>query len=101
MMEHEIEPWLVVVDDQVAFWQLSEPPAAALALFSDQAQAQAYVHGLNNPNCQVRQPSRRELLGLMISCYQQQVAYAVLDPNTTSARRIFQLREVLKAARAR
>ena len=99
MMEHEIEPWLVLVDDQVAFWQLSEPPAAALALFSGEVQANAYMRGLNSANCQVRQPSRRELLALMISCYQQQVLYAVLDPNAQSARRIFQLRDVLKAAR--
>lgn len=98
MMEHEIQPWLVLVDDQVAFWQLSEPPAAALALFSDEVQASAYVRGLNTANCQVRQPTRRELLALMISCYQQQVLYAVLDPNAQTARRIFQLRDVLKAA---
>lgn len=100
MLEHEIEPWIVSINEsQLALWQLSDPPAAALAFFSDQSRAEKYARGLEATHCQVLQPTRRELLGLMIQCYQQQILYAVLDPDSQSARRIFKLRDVLKAAR--
>ncbi len=100
MNEHELQPWVVTIDgSQVALWQLSQPAAVALALFSDQAKADAYAHSLVGRSCNVIHPSQRELLGLMIQCFQQQIVYAVLDPTETQASRIFQLREVLKAAR--
>ncbi len=100
MIEHEIEPWIVSLNgNQIAMWQLNEPQAAALAFFSERSRAEEYARGLNAAESVVLQPSRRELLGLMIQCYQQQILYAVLDPDTQSARRIFKLREVLKAAK--
>ncbi len=100
MIEHEIEPWLVLIgDSQLAFWQLQTPEATALALFSDGDKAAEYLTGLSVPNCRAHQPTRRELLTVMIRCYEQQVRYAVLDPTQSSARRIFPLRDVLLAAR--
>lgn len=100
MIEHEIQPWIVAIEgNQLALWQIDQPPAAALALFSDRDKAELYASQLATARRDVIQPSRRELLGLMIKCYQEQIQFAVLDPNTQSASRIFNLRDVLRAAR--
>lgn len=98
--EQEIDPWIVTIDgNQLALWQLTDPPVPALAFFTDRTKAEQYAGRLTGSATEVLQPTRRELLGVMIKCYQQQIQYAVLDPDTQVARRIFKLRDVLKAAR--
>ena len=101
MIENELQPWLVLLDGgtQVAMWQLEQPAAAALALFSDRTKASAYSERLGNASYELIQPARVKLVRVMMECYQQQLRYAVLDPDGASAHRIFSLRDILKAAR--
>ena len=103
MNEHEIEPWIVVQEpdseSQLAMWRLSDHDSPSLALFSSRAKAETYAFSHAGDSWQVTQPARNILLGIMIECFQKQIEYAVLDPDGKSAKRIFKLREVLKAAR--
>lgn len=100
MIDQEIEPWIIAINkNEIALWQLSDPPATALAFFSERVKAEEYAQRLFEATAEVLQPTRRDLLALMIRCYQQQILYAVLDPDAQVARRIFKLRDVLKAAR--
>jgi hypothetical protein len=103
MNENELEPWLIVLgDDQhgtLAMWRVSETEQPALALFSSAELAEGYANAHHSGAWHVTQPQRTALLRLMIECYQQQVTLAVLDPTQGTARSIFNLRDVLRAAR--
>jgi hypothetical protein len=103
MNEQEIQPWVVIVesagDRTLALWQLSETEQPALALFSSAVQAQKYAAEHSGNDWQVNQPERSALLAIMIQCFQQQIELAVLDPDGATAKRIFKLRDVLRAAR--
>lgn len=103
MNEHEIEPWVIVAecdDDQsLAMWRLSENDQPSLALFSSAELAQGYARAQVAAPWKITQPSRSDLLRVMIECYRKKIELAVLDPDGTTAKRIFMLRDVLKAAR--
>lgn len=103
MNDNELQPWVVVLEDaqerSLAMWRLSDTQQPALALFSSAALAESYAAKHVDSNWQVTQPARTALLGLMIECYRQDIQLAVLNPAETSAQRIFNLREVLRAAR--
>lgn len=103
MNENELQPWVIVLgqaDQQsLAMWRLSETDQPALALFSAAAHAEKYATDHIEQSWQVTQPARTTLLSIMIECYRQQVELAVLNPTEASAQRIFNLRDVLRAAR--
>ena len=103
MNDNELQPWLIVLEEagerSLAMWRLSETDQPALALFSTAAHAEKYAEAHIEQAWQATQPSRTALLSIMIDCYRQQVALAVLNPTTASAQRIFNLRDVLRAAR--
>lgn len=103
MNENELQPWIVVQGDAdtrtLAMWRLSELGQPALALFSDAPHAEHYATAHISDHWEVSQPARAVLLRIMIECFQQQIELAVLDPDQDTARRIFKLRDVLKAAR--
>jgi hypothetical protein len=103
MNDNELQPWVVAVGDaeerSLAMWRLSETEQPALALFSSAGLAEAYAAKHVASCWQVAQPARSALLGVMIECYRQGVRLAVLNPAETSAQRIFNLRDVLRAAR--
>ena len=104
MNDSELEPWIVILGDaaehSLAMWRLSGAEQPALALFSSAAHAQRYAQANANPPWSVQQPARAALVGIMIECYRQQIELAVLDPDQETARRVFKLRDVLRAVRA-
>ena len=103
MNENELQPWIVVLDgpaeQSLAMWRLAESDQPALALFTTAALAERYALQNANAAWSVQQPARPALLQIMIACFQQRVELAVLDPDQATARRIFNLRDVLRAAR--
>ena len=102
MNENELQPWVVVTQDDsgtsLAMWQIKETGQPALTLFSTQALADNYAASINRASS-VMMPTRPVLLNIMIECYQQGIALAVLDPTEATARKIFNLADVLRAAR--
>ena len=102
MSDYELEPWVIVTEAEtgssLAMWELSESGQAALTLFSSQAFAERYAEKLDGQSS-VMKPARQALLSIMIECYQQGVTLAVLDPDQATAKKIFQLADVLRAAR--
>lgn len=123
MNENELQPWIVVLgsparnalaqnslaeqslaeqslaEQSLALWRLSETDQPALALFTSAAQAERYALVNASAAWSVQQPARSALLRIMIECFRQDVQLAVLDPDQATARRIFNLRDVLRAAR--
>ncbi len=103
MMEHELEPWILLTElsgvTQPAFWQVSQGQAASLALFSTAERAQAYAAALVCDNFRVNQPSRVTLISLLVECYKQGIRIAVLDPDASAAKRVFDIQQILKAAK--
>ena len=102
MNENEIQPWVVVTagdaETTLAMWQIKETGQVALALFSTRALAEHYAARLCGSSS-IMMPARPALLSIMIECYRQGVAFAVLDPDQATARKIFDLADVLRAAR--
>ena len=111
MNQHELQPWIVCLHapqsdpfapanaHSLAMWRLNDNDEPALALFSEQTSAEVYARQLGEQAYQVLQPTRTAMLSIMIECFQGNIMLAVLDPNATTARRIFKLRDVLKAAK--
>ncbi len=99
----ELEPWIVIQatnqGSAPALWQLQSSAEIAVALFSDSQHAQDYAAEHITDVVDVVQPSRLDLLKMLIECYRQGVQVAVLDPNATTTSRLFVLRDVLRAAR--
>ena len=102
MIKNELQPWLVLIEGQsgtsLAMWRLTETGQPALALFTSETLADEYAGSIVRTWSTVR-PEPDILLSLMAECYQQGVALAVLDPDRATARKIYDLAEVLRAAR--
>lgn len=103
MSELELDPWIVAVasgDEPVAaLWRLEQNQASALALFSNEESANRYALANVTGHARAWQPSRRELVQVMIDCFRQGIQFAALDPDSSCARRVFDLRQVLLAAK--
>jgi len=101
--ESELEPWIVLTQEgsaqHLALWQLADASATAVALFSSRDQAEHYASQFVSSAYQIAQPERHALLRILIECFQNQVTLAVLDPDQHGAKKIFPLRDVLRAAR--
>ncbi len=102
-MTDEIEPYIVYRLEgahlQCALWQLQQGDKA-LALFLSGDSALAYTAAAELVGWQVLRPSRPALLELFQAHDQAGIRYAVLDPDGEKAKRIFDLRAILDAARA-
>ncbi len=94
---------MIVEDDSdqwsPALWRVQSNDSIAVALFSVRDLAEAYAHANYSNQSQIIQPSRIELLRVLVECFRQGVRYAALDPSATQTRRIFELRQVLAAAK--
>ena len=99
----ELEPWIIVEDNNAqrspALWRVQANDSIAVALFSDRDSAEVYATANYSNPCQIIHPSRTDLLRVLVECFRQGVRYAALDPGATQTRRIFELRQVLAAAR--
>ncbi len=103
----ELQPWIVVwtsdetagtSEGSVAVWKMQHNDQAALAFFSTEEHANRYGIQVSQDYSTAR-PSRTQLLQLMIDSFRSGILYAVLDPSPLGARQVFDLRQVLKAAR--
>lgn len=102
---HELEPFLLVdveAGGRCATWRLAENDAEALAIFHESGTAEAYRSAIADGACwHTIQPDRSQLAQILKAAIEAGVDYAVLDPDQSSAKRIFQLdamRRELEAA---
>lgn len=126
----ELSPWVIVQDDgptgSIALWRIDSLPAPAtfqpgsdswggsspgiasgqaeqgelaVALFSSFERADAYRTS-QPPGSRIMQLDQTGLLRMLLAAFQQGLQYAALDPGSHHARQLFEVRDVLKAARA-
>jgi hypothetical protein len=99
----EIAPFLLLHVEagevKCAQWQAAQG-GRAVALFLGEESARAYRDAAGLAGWQVYQPAREALLTLIDALVQTGVFLAVLDPDLRGGRRLFDLREVLRAARS-
>ena len=95
----DIEPFIVYRIDGVqmvcAVWILTDG-RKALALFLSGDSATDYRNSLDTSDeWRIFQPTRNDLLEILKECYEAGIGYAVLDPDLKSAKRIFNIEEIL------
>jgi hypothetical protein len=97
----EISPYLLyrVTGEQIecAIWRLKEGEKA-LALFLSEDSAEAYKKETLSSDWQVYHPSRTDLLEILNQSTSSGILLAVLDPDDTQAKELFDLREVVKSS---
>lgn len=96
---NELEPFVLYrfTDGQVecALWQLKDGPRA-LALFQTSDRAVNYRHSAAlGDEWKVFRPARMALLELLRAVYRNGVQLAVVDPDASSAQRIFDIKDIL------
>lgn len=85
---------------ECALWTLAEGPRT-LALFLTEESAQRYLEQTeSHDGWQIFQPQRDDLLKILEITVEAGVVYAVLDPHQGEARRIFDLKQVLRSAQS-
>ena len=99
MQPEELSPYLLyrITGDQLecALWQL-EDGRKALALFLSGDQATAYHQATHlGEEWKMLRPERRDLLEIIRTAYHSGVQLAVLDPDSTKAKRIFDLQDII------
>lgn len=100
----DLEPYCVFIGREprtVAFWQPQATGQPALAIFSTAEKAHAYAAEQAYADADVLQLREIELVKLLAELFTQGISHAALDPNHNSARSLFDLRQVLRAARER
>ena len=99
----DLNPWFVVLGEppttSVAQWQVAAGGERSLAIFSSQQRALQYAVEFCAPPVRTLQLEQHGLIQLLAECYQQGTRYAALDPDGSSSRQMFVLRDVLRAAR--
>lgn len=100
VVNDEVQPFVVYRIDgeqmECALWQFKDGPQA-LALFLSGDAATTYRSSANlGAEWKVFSPGRDVLLELLRGCNEAGIAYAVLDPDLTQAKRIFSIPQVLK-----
>ncbi|MEM7476473.1 MAG: hypothetical protein AAF483_15910 [Planctomycetota bacterium] len=99
----ELEPWVVVLGEapetELATWNIEANGHPALALFSAKDKAETYAQANCSETGQVLQLGQRELLQVLIDCFNQHTLFAVLDPVGAEARQVFRVKEILAAAK--
>ncbi|MFN3191300.1 MAG: hypothetical protein ACE361_12320 [Aureliella sp.] len=105
MSSMELEPWIVLLgaghDAQPALWQISGQSKPAIAFFSSEGSAERYKSTTieSGQIAEVKHCDRNAMLRLLIECHKQGVELVVLDPDLEVTRKVFQVAEVLRAAR--
>ena len=99
----ELEPWVVLLGEgagaSLALWRMQDRQQDTLAMFSERQLAEAYADTHCPLPWQPQQLKKISLIQVLADCYEQGLRYATLNPTRDSARQIFVLREVLRAAR--
>jgi predicted ATPase len=86
-------------DARLATWRLSTGHEA-LALFTTREQAETYRASLAEETAwQVFEPSRDILVEILQACRAMGILYAALDPLDGAAKTLFNIPEVLQAAK--
>jgi len=96
----EFYPFIVYLVDgqkvEFAMWRLAEGHDA-LALFLTEEKATAYRTSVKpDGEWKVYQPQREALKEMLTECFAAGVRYAVLDPNESEARTVFDLKQVIE-----
>ena len=96
----DIIPYLVyrILGEEMecASWRLDEGPTA-LALFLSEDTAKAYIEAIGlDSEWKSFCPSRTDLIEILRQSTSSGIDLAVLDPDANQAKRIFDLREVVK-----
>lgn len=99
----EIEPFVAyrVIGDKMEFalWPLADG-AAALALFASAEAARTYLDGARfGPEWRVVRPTKPDLLRVLEECFEAGTLRAVLDTGQPDRQIVFELFDVLRAAR--
>lgn len=99
----EIEPFVAyrVVGDKMEFamWPLADS-AAALALFASAEVARDYFDAARlGPDWRIVRPTKPDLLRVLEECFEAGTLRAVLDTGQPDRQIIFELFDVLRAAR--
>jgi hypothetical protein len=102
-MSDELEPYVIYRLDQqqasFATWRL-EQGHEALALFLSAESAAAYQAAAQlNADWTIMRAGREQLIQILSGCQQSDIRFAVLDPNSQQAKRIFDIPKVLEEAR--
>lgn len=111
----ELSPWGIVIEagkleESLALWRISLPPLAnplpgnalgqlALAIFSSREKAEEYCTANNLLRTRLVQFDELQTVRVLLAGYQQGMRYAALDPGSSTAKQLFVLRDVLKAAK--
>ncbi len=111
----ELSPWGIVneagkLEESLALWRISLPPRAnqlpdaapgelALAIFSSREKAEEYCTANSLLGSRVVQFDELQTLRVLLAGYQQGMRFAALDPNSSTAKQLFVLSDVLRAAR--
>ena len=101
-LSEEISPYLAYrpcIGEQMecAVWTLNEGQQA-LALFLSQQSAEAYVNTMGpGENWEIYCPARLDLMAIIKQSTAAGIFLAVLDPDDKEAKRLFDLRPMVKA----
>jgi hypothetical protein len=90
-----VVPKILWVADRPAVWQLEQGPVC-LALFSTTASANEYAARCLSQPSQIQELEPQAFSELLVSCWRADVHWAVLDPQNGFAKKLFDLRLVLK-----
>jgi len=94
----QLEPWILLNQETPACWRL-EAGQDAIALFSSKDTAMRYAAATANESSDCVQPPPTGLVRLLVQCVEADITTGVLDPDGTTARRVFDLRKVLRSVR--
>jgi hypothetical protein len=102
--DDEVQPYLVYRSSgrqmECALWAVESGPKC-LALFLTAEAADRYLDNAGlRPVWKSLRPAKRQLLAVLEHCLQVGISHAVLEPDNDQTRRLFDLRQVLDAARA-
>jgi hypothetical protein len=102
--DDEIQPYLVYRTSgrqmECALWAVEGGPKC-LALFLSVDSADRYLDNAGlRPVWKSMRPAKPQFLKIIEHCLQVGISHAVLEPDSDQARRLFDLQQVLDAARA-
>lgn len=96
--EVQLEPWILLSQENPACWRL-EDGREAIALFSSEDAARRYAIAAELDASDCIQPPPTALVRILVQCVEADISTGVLDPQGSTARRVFDLREVLRRVR--
>ena len=97
-IDEHLTPWLIIGAEGPTCWRLKDE-RIALALFSRYEKAEAYRSMSELLNVECVQPPPADVVRIFVACLAADITVGVLDPDQESAKRVFDLRTVLKKVR--